>query len=98
MAAIKFNTLTFNTKKMKTTNWLKQHIVELLAVIAVAQWLIVRLYILFADSRTDQSTTLVILSDSNSIAMLVLAFYFGSSKGSKDKQAKLDEINEKTNA
>lgn len=79
------------------SNWLKEHIVELLAVIAVAQWVIVRLYILFAATKSDQSTTLVILADSSAMAMLVLAFYFGSSKGSKDKQIQLDKANETNN-
>lgn len=73
-------------------NWLKAHIVEILAIVAILQWVIVRFYILLAQTKTDQSTTLVILADSNAIAMLVLAYYFGSSKGSKDKQDKLDEL------
>lgn len=73
-------------------NWLKEHIVEILAIIAVFQWVVVRFYILFTPPKVDQSTTLMILSDSSAMAMLVLAFYFGSSKGSKDKQIQLDKI------
>lgn len=72
-------------------NWLKEHIVELLAVIAVAQSIAVMLYVLFTPVKSTESTTLMILTQSGNIAMLVLAFYFGSSKGSKDKQAELDK-------
>lgn len=76
------------------TNWLKEHIVELLAVIAVMQSIIVMLWVLFHEVKSTDSTTLMILSQSGNIAMLVLAFYFGSSKSSKDKQAILDKKDE----
>lgn len=71
---------------------LKEHIVEVLAMIAVLQFVVVIFYVLFREVKSNDSTTLMILTSSGNIAMLVLAFYFGSSKGSKDKQAKLDEI------
>lgn len=74
------------------TNWLKDHIVELLAVIGVLQFVLVMFYVLFHQVKASDSTTLMILTSSMNVAMLVLAFYFGSSKGSKDKQITLDAI------
>lgn len=73
-------------------NWLKEHIVELLAIVAVIQAIIIMFYVLFKEVKSTDSTTLMILTSSGNIAMLVLAFYFGSSQGSKDKQKKLDEL------
>ncbi len=75
-------------------NWLKEHIVELLAIIGVSQFVIVILYVLFTPVKATESTTLMILTSSGNIAMLILAFYFGSSKGSKDKQIELDKKSE----
>lgn len=75
-------------------NWLKEHIVEILAISCVLQFVVIMFYVLFKEVKSTDSTTLMILTSSGNVAMLVLAFYFGSSKGSKDKQAKLDKINE----
>ncbi len=75
-------------------NWLKDHIVELLALLALAQSIVVMMYVLFREVKSSDSTTLMILSQSGNIAMLVLAYYFGSSKGSKDKQETIDLLSE----
>lgn len=82
---------------MENKNWLKEHIVELLAIIGVVQNVFIMLLVLFKMVRASDSTTLMILTSSNGICLAVLMFYFGSSKGSKDKQTQLDEI-QKTNA
>ena len=75
-------------------DYLKKNIVELLAVGAVIQFLIVILFVLFKDVKSNETTTMMILTSSTNIVVIVLSYYFGSSKGSKDKQAKLDEISE----
>lgn len=78
---------------MKTT-WLKIHIAELLAIIAVAQFVIVMLCILFRVVKTNDTTTLMILTNSFTLAFTGFQYYFGSSKGSKDKQLQLDKQEE----
>lgn len=93
MEAKEFETLLSNfQKENRNNNWLKDHIVELLAIVAVLQFVVVIFYVLFREVKTNDSTTLMILTTSGNIAMLVLAFYFGSSKGSKDKQDQLDKL------
>lgn len=72
-------------------NWLKTNIVELVAIIGVIQFVIIMLYVLFAQVKTTDSTTLMILAYSSGAGMTVIGYYFGSSKGSKDKQAVLDK-------
>jgi len=72
--------------------YLKQNIVELLALGAVIQFLIVILFVLFKEVKSNETTTMMILTSSTNIVVIVLSYYFGSSKGSKDKQAKIDEL------
>lgn len=76
-------------------NWLKEHIMELLAIGGVIQFLIVSLLILFRAVKTTDSTTIMILTSSTMIATTVLNFYFGSSKSSKDKDKQIQELNDK---
>jgi len=73
--------------------YLKQNIVEILAIGAVIQFLIVILFVLFHEVKSNETATMMILTSSTNIAVIVLSYYFGSSKGSKDKQAELDKIN-----
>lgn len=79
---------------MKLT-WLKENVVEILAIGAVIQFLIVILFVLFKEVKSNETTTMMILTSSTNIVVIVLSYYFGSSKGSKDKQAKLDEMENK---
>ena len=72
--------------------WIKENIVELMALGALIQFLIVILFVLFKDVKSNETTTMMILTSSTNIVVIVLTYYFGSSKGSKDKQVKLDEL------
>ena len=76
------------------SNWLKEHIMELLAIGGVLQFLTVSLLILFRQVHTSDTTTIMILTSSTMIATTVLNFYFGSSKSSKDKDKQIAELNE----
>ena len=79
-------------------NWLKINIMEIIAIGGVLQFLIVSLLVLFRVVKSTENTTVMILTSSTMIATTVLNFYFGSSKGSKDKQAQIDKIeNEQPN-
>lgn len=73
--------------------YIKENIMEILAIGGVIQFLMVSLLILFKVVKSTENTTIMILTSSTMIATTVLNYYFGSSKGSKDKQAKLDEYN-----
>lgn len=76
--------------------FLKNNIVELIALGAFIQFLIVIMFVLFRDVKSNETTTMMILTSSTNIVVIVLTYYFGSSKGSKDKQIKLDEIESKS--
>ena len=72
--------------------YLKENIVELIALGAFIQFLIVILFVLFREVKSNDTTTMMILTSSTNIVVIVLTYYFGSSKGSKDKQIKIDEL------
>ncbi len=78
-------------------NWLKNHIVELLALISVIQAIIINMLVLFHVVKSTDSATLMIVSNSTSMAFLSLNFFLGSSKSSKDKQIELDKQQEEIN-
>lgn len=64
---------------------------EILAIGGVIQFLVVSLLVLFRVVRSTENTTVMILTSSTMIATTVLNYYFGSSKGSKDKQDQLNK-------
>lgn len=72
-------------------DFFKNNIVEILAIGGVFQFLLINLLILFRAVRTSENTTIIILTSSTNVMLMVMGYYFGSSKGSKDKQTKLDE-------
>lgn len=73
-------------------DFIKRNIVELIALGAFIQFMIVVLFVLFKEVKSNETTTMMILTSSTNIVVIVLSYYFGSSKGSKDKQTKLDEL------
>lgn len=77
-------------------DFIKKNIVELIALGAFIQFLIVILFVLFREVKSNETTTMMILTSSTNIVVIVLTYYFGSSKGSKDKQAKIDELEAKS--
>lgn len=72
-------------------DFLKRNIMEILAIGGVIQFLVVSLLVLFRVVRSTENTTVMILTSSTMIATTVLNYYFGSSKGSKDKQDQLNK-------
>jgi hypothetical protein len=81
---------------MEKKHWLtilSENIVSLIAMSILAFTFTIFLLILLREVKTTESTTITILASITNIAMLVIGYYFGSSKGSKDKQDKLMEIN-----
>lgn len=75
-------------------DYVKRNVVEILAIGGVLQFLSVCLLVLFRVVKANENTTIMILTSSTNIALTVLNYYFGSSKGSKDKQDQIDKMNE----
>jgi NhaP-type Na+/H+ or K+/H+ antiporter len=73
--------------------YFKDNIMEIMAIGAMLQFLLVCLLILFKQVKATEPTTMMILTSSTNFVVIVLSFYFGSSKGSKDKQIQLDKQN-----
>ena len=73
-------------------DFIKRNIVELIALGAFVQFMVVILFVLFKEVKSNETTTMMILTSSTNIVVIVLSYYFGSSKGSKDKQNKLDDL------
>lgn len=76
----------------------KENIMEIMAIGAMLQFLLISGLILFKQVKASEPTTMMILTSSTSFVTTVLIFFFGSSKGSKDKQIQLDKKNETDNA
>lgn len=72
-------------------DFVRHNIMEILAIGGIIQFLVVSLLILFHAVKSTDNTTVMILTSSTMIATTVLNYYFGSSKGSKDKQDLLDK-------
>lgn len=72
-------------------DFVRKNIVELMALGALVQFMIVILFVLFKEVKSNETTTMMILTSSTNIVVIVLSYYFGSSKGSKDKQAIIDK-------
>ena len=75
-----------------TENWLHKNIVPILALSFVTFTFILYMLILtHTISASDTTTTNIVNSDTN-ITLIIIGYYFGRSKGSKDKQEALDKI------
>jgi hypothetical protein len=72
----------------------KENIMEIMAIGAMLQFLMICMLILFKQVKAAEPTTMMILTSSTNFVVIVLSFFFGSSKGSKDKQIQLDKTKE----
>lgn len=78
-------------------HWLKENIVEILAIGALFQFLFVVMFVLFHEVKSNDTTTMMILTSSTNIVVIILSFYFGSSKSSKDKDKVIGDMQETAN-
>lgn len=77
---------------MKNKNWLSDNIVSIVAITTILFCFTVFLLVLTRQVKTSESTTITILANTSNIVILVLSFYFSSTKSSKDKDAQLNNI------
>ena len=77
---------------MKT--FLKDNIVELLAVLILLFTFTTEMFVIVEDTRVNPAIVAV-LRTQETLVTLIVGYYFGSSRGSKSKQKKIDEMNEK---
>lgn len=81
---------------MKRKDWLKDNITSILAIIWSLASIAVYFEILTKDIKADDKMTYVIISNQNAVVLLILGYYYVSSKIMSDRQKKADETNKET--
>jgi len=81
---------------MKGT-WLRDHITSVIALLTVAACTAVQLIVLLKETKSDPQTTGTILQGSLGLEMLVLSFYFGSSKVKHEQPKEDNSVNINSN-
>ena len=82
-------------------SWLSKNITFIIALFVTTTWGLVTFYLILralnlVKDGIDLTAVLSVYTTVTAVFMTVLNFYFGSSKGSQDKQNKLNEIANKT--
>ena len=73
-------------------NWLSENIVSLIALTIIGFAFTVFLLVLLREVKTTESTTITILASITNILMLIIGFYFGSSKTSKEQGKQITDM------
>lgn len=81
-------------KTFSLTLFIKKNISELLALFTLAFGFYLFKAILFKEVKADSQTQISIVECVKGLLFLLFGFYFGSSLGSKNKQEKLDKLEE----
>ena len=79
----------------KNKNWLSDNIASIIALSFIWYTFYVFKLVLLKEVKTSESQTITIINSITNILMLIVGYYFGSSKGSKDKEQKINELEEK---
>jgi hypothetical protein len=80
------------------SNWLQDNIVPILTIMIVCFCCTTLLIILMRPVRSSDTNTTIILTGVLNIMMLVLGFYYVSSKNNKDKDKIISEMQNPTSA
>ena len=70
---------------MKTNNWLKNNIAEIIAISFFAFAFFMFRVVLLKEVKADSATQISIVECVKGVMFLIVGFYFGSSSGSKRK-------------
>lgn len=77
---------------MQKQNWFSENIIGIIGCAFIAFSFVVYLLILTNAVKTTETTTITILGNITNMDMLILGFYFVSSKNSKDKDKQIAEL------
>ena len=78
--------------EIKNKNWFSDNIVGLIACTFIFFSMLVYLLILTHSVKTTETTTITILGNITNMLMLILGYYFVSSKTSKDKDKQIADL------
>lgn len=73
-------------------NWLSENISSIIALAFLGFAFTIFLLVLLRQVKTTESTTITILASVTNILMLIIGFYFGSSKSGKDKDKQIENL------
>lgn len=76
---------------MKRKDWLKDNITSILAIIWSSASIAIYFVILTKDIKADDKMTYLVISNQNAVVLLILGYYYVSSKIMSDKQKKADD-------
>lgn len=62
-------------------SWIKDNITSVIGCLIILQATVIDILVLLRQVKTTETNTTIILQNSNAMAMLVLGYYFVSSKG-----------------
>lgn len=83
---------------MLKENWLNNNIASLLALIWTSFSLVLYIMVLTKAIVATENVAFLIINSVTNILMIIVGYFFGSSLGSKTKQATLDKMNENTSS
>lgn len=73
-------------------NWLSEHIVGIIALAFTIFTFTVYTIILLRQVKTTETTTTIILNSITNMELLILGYYFVSSKSSKEKDKTISDL------
>lgn len=78
------------------SNWLHENTAPVLAISYTAFSFLIYILVLTKQIQATENIAFLIINSITNIVMLIVGYYFGSSKGSKDKQELMDKMNNET--
>lgn len=83
---------------MKTKGWFSENITGILAIITTLFVMAIDTIMLTRETKTNDTTAATILSSVHGAWMVVLGFYFVSSKNNKEKDKQIADLMENKKA
>lgn len=81
---------------MKRKDWFHDNIIGLIAMGFTLFTFVVYGIVLFKDVKATETTTITVLTSITNMELLILGFYFVSSKSNKEKDKKIEELENKS--
>jgi hypothetical protein len=87
---------TISAREMNTqinvsqnSSWLSKNINPLIAIVFISSYVLLNLSLMYYPSKETEMLKLKVLDSVQSIMLLIIGFYFGSSQGGKDMRERM---------
>jgi hypothetical protein len=81
-----------NISNSKGSSWLSKNIVPILAINWTLFAMTIFILVLVGELNLDKGIIMLVINSVSNIIFMIIGYYFGSSKGSKDKQQQLNKL------